>query len=136
MVISRKEAIYNQCVLLLNQKISVLQVEIKSIQADANKESKSSAGDKYETGRAMAQLQKDNASRQLVELLKLKKVLDELVIKFHDVIQHGSLVFTDSLIFFVSILHHLKFAIVERALTQTKNTIKNYMSHIAKMYNN
>lgn len=103
MTVFNKEKIYGHCVLLLADKIKSIQLELAAIQADANKESKSSAGDKYETGRAMAQLQKDNTSRQLVELLKLKKVLDELDITSHDTIQLGSLVVTTSITFFVSI---------------------------------
>ncbi len=98
-----KEKIYSQCVSVLHSKIELVQEELAAIQEDANKESKSSAGDKYETGRAMAQLQKDNTSRQLAELLKLKKTLDELELRKHETIQMGSLVQTDVITFFVSI---------------------------------
>lgn len=103
MTVFNKVKIYSHCVSLLSEKIKLVQTELSAIQEDANKESKSSAGDKYETGRAMAQLQKDNASRQLGSLLQLKKVLDELHLTHHDDVQLGSLVQTDSIVFFVSI---------------------------------
>jgi len=44
-------------------------------QEAANNEEKSSAGDKYETARAMSQLQKDMHSKQLAEIIKELAVL-------------------------------------------------------------
>lgn len=51
---------------------------MEAVQEAANEETKSSAGDKYETGRAMMQQEQDKAAGQLMEALKLKKVLDQL----------------------------------------------------------
>ena len=42
----------------LQQKLARLEDMMKNAQAEANKETKSSAGDKYETGRSMMQLEK------------------------------------------------------------------------------
>ena len=47
-------------------------------QESANAEEKSSAGDKYETGRAMMQIERDKAAQQLNESMKLKQVLDQI----------------------------------------------------------
>lgn len=47
-------------------------------QESANEEGKSSAGDKYETGRAMAQLEIEKASTQLAEANKLKQALEQI----------------------------------------------------------
>lgn len=49
-------------------------------QASANEEGKSSAGDKYETGRAMAQLEIEKASTQLAEANKLKQALEQIIL--------------------------------------------------------
>lgn len=49
---------------------------MKEAQASANNETKSSAGDKYETGRAMSQNEKDINARHLADLLKMKKAMD------------------------------------------------------------
>jgi len=73
-------------------------------QESANQEEKSSAGDKYETGRAMAQIARDQAAQQLDEALKLKKAMDQIgqstsVIKAG----MGSLVITDKNNFYISI---------------------------------
>jgi hypothetical protein len=48
----------------------VARESIDQSQQAANQEEKSSAGDKYETGRAMGHLQKDMYSRQLAESIK------------------------------------------------------------------
>ena len=47
-------------------------------QQAANEEGKSSAGDKYETGRAMMQIERDKAAQQLDEALKLKNIIDHI----------------------------------------------------------
>ncbi|WP_276369619.1 3-oxoacyl-ACP synthase [Chryseolinea sp. H1M3-3] len=62
----------------------------------ANEEGKSSAGDKYETGRAMAQIERDKAAQQLNEATKLKGILDHLSLDAqHEKIGLGSLVITN-----------------------------------------
>ena len=52
---------------LIAQRIRAAQRAISDAQEAANQEEKSSAGDKYETGRAMGHLQKDMFARQLDE---------------------------------------------------------------------
>ena len=52
---------------LIGQRIAVAREAIDQAQQSANQEEKSSAGDKYETSRAMSHLQKDMHSRQLAE---------------------------------------------------------------------
>ncbi|SOE22369.1 hypothetical protein SAMN06298216_2811 [Spirosomataceae bacterium TFI 002] len=50
-----------------NERVQTLQKAVDNAQNAANEESKSSAGDKYETGRAMAQNDRDLYARQLIE---------------------------------------------------------------------
>jgi hypothetical protein len=52
------------------QRIAASREAIDQAQQAANQEEKSSAGDKYETGRAMGHLQKDMHARQLAESMK------------------------------------------------------------------
>jgi hypothetical protein len=54
----------------IGQRITASREAIDQAQQSANSEEKSSAGDKYETGRAMGHLQKDMHSRQLAESIK------------------------------------------------------------------
>jgi hypothetical protein len=73
-------------------------------QQAANEESKSSVGDKYETSRAMMQIERDKAAQQLDEAIKLKNVLDPLSADVqHEKIGLGTLVVTNSKKIFISI---------------------------------
>jgi len=73
-------------------------------QQSANEEGKSSAGDKYETGRAMMQIERDRAAHQLQEAIQLKTVLDQIKSEMApERISFGSLVITDSKRIFISI---------------------------------
>jgi len=55
---------------LIGQRIAAAKEAIEQVQQSANQEEKSSAGDKYETGRAMGHLQKDMLARQSAEQAK------------------------------------------------------------------
>jgi transcription elongation GreA/GreB family factor len=79
-------------------------VAIQTAQLSANEETKSSAGDKYETGRAMAQLEIENNSAQLRESMKLKQVLEQISFDQKSTyVQIGSLVTTNQGIFYIAI---------------------------------
>lgn len=70
-----KSKILETCYSILDRKIDITQQAIHQAQESANNETKSSAGDKYETGRAMSQNERDMNARHLVELLQMKKIL-------------------------------------------------------------
>lgn len=55
---------------LITRRIDAAKMAIDEAQQAANQEEKSSAGDKYETGRAMGHLQKEMLGRQMAEQLK------------------------------------------------------------------
>ena len=101
---SIKLELYNLCREYVNKRIESSRSAIAEAQESANEETKSSSGDKYETGRAMAQLEIEKNSLQLSESLKLKSALDQIKIdKASSSIQPGSLVVTDGGIFFIAI---------------------------------
>jgi hypothetical protein len=77
---------------------------MESAQEAANSESKSSAGDKYETGRAMAQLERDRNAHLLAEAMNVERELNQLNIdKIYSTVQPGSLAVTNRGLFFISI---------------------------------
>lgn len=77
---------------------------METAQAAANAEEKSSAGDKYETTRAMMQIERDKAAEQLEEGLKLKRVAESIIPQINTTrIGLGSLVITDSVHFYIAI---------------------------------
>ena len=69
--------------LLIKERIATAKLAIDNAQEAANNEGKSSAGDKYETGRAMGHLEKDMYARQQAENMKelelLQKVNTEII---------------------------------------------------------
>lgn len=77
---------------------------ISGAQNSANEETKSSAGDKYETGRAMAQLEIEKNMAQLAEAKRLKQTLEQIAPdKITPLIHLGSLVLTNHGNFYVAI---------------------------------
>lgn len=62
---SIKEQLHQQCKVLIEQKTSALQQELKALSDSAEADTKSSMGDKYETGREMINLEKGKIGEQL-----------------------------------------------------------------------
>lgn len=60
---------------LIGERIAAARTAMDQAQESANNEGKSSAGDKYETGRAMGHLQRDMYARQLGEYSKEQAAL-------------------------------------------------------------
>ena len=86
------------------EKISDYEEAIQGAQHSANEETKSSAGDKYETGRAMAQLEIEKNTTQLSEAKRLKKALEQIVSdRKYPSVQPGSVVLTNQGNFYVAI---------------------------------
>jgi len=77
-VFSIKTVLHQRCLLLAEERIVSLQQILKEAQQAANNETKSSAGDKHETGRAMAQLETEKLTAQLSEALNIKQNLAQI----------------------------------------------------------
>ncbi len=99
-----KQQLFDACDTYVNNRITSLENDIKDIQQSANEETKSSAGDKYETGRSMAQLEIDKYQGQLAEAKRMKQELSRIRVDTKsDVIRPGSLIFTSRGNFFIAI---------------------------------
>ena len=72
---SIKTRLHALCLTYVHQRLAAIQAAINAAQESANSETKSSAGDKYETGRAMAQNERD---RNLVQLQQARQLLAEI----------------------------------------------------------
>lgn len=104
MIENVKASLLTVCFGYVNHRIANSKQAMDDAQAAANEEGKSSAGDKYETGRAMAQIERDKAAQQLDEALKLKKVLDGLDPSIvTDSVRLGSVVETTNSNFYLTI---------------------------------
>jgi transcription elongation GreA/GreB family factor len=99
-----KQQLYSKCQDFLNKRLEVIQNTILDIQNSLQSETKSSAGDKHETGRAMLQLEREKAGHQLAELQKLNETLHKIEFKSkHNNVALGSLVITSQLNYFIAI---------------------------------
>ena len=99
-----KRYLHSHCLAYVQERIQAAQEAIQTAQRSANEETKSSAGDKYETGRAMAQLEIEKHSAQLTESLKLRQVLDHISADdVWEVVRVGSVVMTNQGNFYLAI---------------------------------
>jgi hypothetical protein len=99
-----KQQVFDCYQQLVNRKVVLLQHNLQDLINSTNNETKSSAGDKYETGRAMLQIEQDNVRKQLKEVLEQKLFFERLDISSTaDTIKKGSLVKTHNTYFFVSL---------------------------------
>jgi hypothetical protein len=88
----------------LSQRIATTTEAMRDAQDAANSEEKSSAGDKYETGRAMGHLQKDMHARQLAELVRELAALHAVNVETPcSEGRTGALLRTDAVDFFIGI---------------------------------
>ena len=100
-----KEELYKQCELYVNKRLQTVEETISSHQKALLSETKSSAGDKHETGRAMLQLEMEKAGQQLSGIAQMKETLAKINIKTTSKTAHlGSVVITTSTInYFISV---------------------------------
>tara|TARA_B100001093_G_C26811471_1_gene1007764 strand:- start:1689 stop:2132 length:444 start_codon:yes stop_codon:yes gene_type:complete len=88
---------------VLRSNTDLLENELKSINEEKNSISKSSAGDKHETSRALMQSEFDKIYNNYQSQLNQLKVIESLDISDKSKIGLGSLVETDSSILFIGI---------------------------------
>lgn len=99
-----KDSLYNACKASIRQKVDRVKMSIQEAQESANEETKSSAGDKYETGRAMAQLEIEKLGAQLTELYKQEEELGRVDHGLQEsIISLGSVVYTNHGIFYIAV---------------------------------
>ncbi|MEP1097651.1 MAG: hypothetical protein ABJG78_21210 [Cyclobacteriaceae bacterium] len=98
-----KETLVNTCVQMIEEKLANIDKELVLVQKSANEETKSSAGDKYETGRAMLMLEKEKLlgqKEQLLNQLKPLKSIDSK--KVSDKVELGAIIQTTGNKYFIS----------------------------------
>ncbi len=88
----------------LDSKIEALKSSIEAIAESQGNETKSSAGDKYETGREMMQIELDKNREQLAKTIKLKETILSIdTTKKYTKAEFGSIIETNNGIYFISI---------------------------------
>ena len=101
---SIKEQLYNACKNYVDKREATITKTITSNQKSLQSETKSSAGDKHETGRAMLQLEMEKAGQHLVEINIMKEILAKINLDSNSNLAHlGSLIYTNKATYFLSI---------------------------------
>ena len=99
-----KTALYQLCISFIEDRINTATLALQQAREASNDDTKSSAGDKYETSREMAQQDIDRNKRLLMDAEENQSRL--LAIKdlpVSDTIRNGNLVFTNNGNFYLSI---------------------------------
>lgn len=101
---SLKKQLYRSCLDFTAERIENARQALQAAREAGNEETKSSAGDKYETGRAMMQLEQDKFQAQLSQAIQLKNELKLLPPdRKCEKAEPGSLVVTSQGKFFIAI---------------------------------
>lgn len=104
MISARKESIFRACRHYLETKLNSLNGELDTIKDALQSETKSTAGDKHETGRAMLQLERERFGQQLRQLENTMRLLDKIPLDVSTPsVTLGSLVKTEMVDFFMAI---------------------------------
>ncbi len=101
---SIKQELFSKCQAFVDAKLNTIKTTIAELQQALNSETKSTAGDKHETGRAMLQLEREKVGQQLAEVQKTNAVLAKIDIeKTGNIIGLGSVVYTNKANYFIAI---------------------------------
>ena len=99
-----KEELFKHCLNYVEECINTAQFAIEDAQSSANDDTKSSAGDKFETGREMMQQEIDRNRKQLEEAKKMRLALEQIENhQVSEIVHSGSLVITNFGKFYISI---------------------------------
>lgn len=87
----------------LQQKIAAIENDLLAIKESISNETKSTAGDKYETARAMLHIEQENVMKQLINAQNQKHELTAIdTTLVSTIVRHGSLVTTNYGVFFIA----------------------------------
>lgn len=99
-----KTALLQECARIIDERYLRVKHLISDLEESLFEEAKSSAGDKHETARAMLQIERENAGKQLIEVENLQHLLKKVELSINSDHAHlGSLVHTSQGVFFISI---------------------------------
>ncbi|MET1258613.1 3-oxoacyl-ACP synthase [Flagellimonas sp. DF-77] len=99
-----KQKAFDHCRAFVVSRQEAIAQAIGKIKESLVSETKSTAGDKHETGRAMLQLEREKLGRQLAEIKKLDAIIQRIdPSKTNGRVALGSLVVTDKAQYFIAL---------------------------------
>lgn len=100
---SLKKLAYEKLLFALHHKIEAIENDLLAIKESISNETKSTAGDKYETARAMLHIEQENVLKQLANAQHQKHELTAVdTAQVSSIVRHGSLVTTNYGVFFIA----------------------------------
>ena len=99
-----KQALKQACLEIVNNRIANIEQAMLEARESANSEEKSSAGDKYETSRAMGHLAQEMQSKQLEDARQELELVNRLNAEnLSSVVSTGSVVICKDYVFYISL---------------------------------
>ena len=99
-----KASLYQLCSKFIEERIQTAEIALQQAREASNDDTKSSAGDKYETSREMMQQDIDRNKRLLIDAEENEKLLSSIKdLPYSETARNGSLVITDNGSFYLSI---------------------------------
>ncbi|XLS29109.1 3-oxoacyl-ACP synthase [Flavobacteriaceae bacterium M23B6Z8] len=99
-----KKFLWDACASALMERKESISQTLEDIVQSLMSETKSSAGDKHETGRAMLQLEREKTGRQLAEIEREQQLLSKISSEtLNSLVRPGSLVITSQANYYISI---------------------------------
>jgi transcription elongation GreA/GreB family factor len=99
-----KKQIFKKLNEMLNQRIDAAKKAIEEVIEARDEETKSTIGDKYETGRVMVEMEMDKLKEQLEQSLTLKKNLSYVKVdSLSQLVEYGSIVKTNLGTYFIAV---------------------------------
>jgi len=98
-----KQKLLASCKAVIDKKIKALNDALTEVTDAGNNETKSTAGDKHETGRAMMQLEQEKLGNQIIEWEKQQTILNKITFNnSSNTISLGSFIETNHGNFFIA----------------------------------
>jgi hypothetical protein len=102
--INIKKELFKACMRYVEERIHTFEQAISEAKESAEAETKSTAGDKHDTAKAMSHLEQEKNSVALMESLELKRILDTISTeRIGEVVSLGSVIKTDAGNFYLAI---------------------------------
>jgi len=97
-----KQRMYQQCLAIVKERLDTINTNMDALMEAKTSETKSSAGDKYETGMAMIQNQEELYTRQRAETSIIYKAMLKIdPTKPSDQVENGALVLVPGGLFYI-----------------------------------
>ncbi|MEO1624301.1 MAG: 3-oxoacyl-ACP synthase [Bacteroidota bacterium] len=99
----QKQRLFDHCLSLVDQRIDSAKQAMEAAEEAMQEETKSSVGDKYETGRAMMQIEREKYKLQLIKAMQLRRELQSAKAAPMETAAIGHLIETNSGSYFLSV---------------------------------